>query len=202
MKRNKPASVIDHQLLPSQHFPMVTFITGNQRDAKSLHLNLMLHNAPFMSLSFSAIAELHWWLKYLKNASKSLQDIQADCTIQTDASEQGQGATGGNSLIGGRWSPLERNHINVMELKTVLLALKLCFRHNCNVKYGHILTDNSTDACILFFLMILQDVCGNLHFIELSEFLQATFLVQGTQWQTKCLRPSVTKQNEFSPTNF
>ena len=43
-----------------------------------------------MPLSTSAIAELHWWLKYLKNAKQSLQDILVDSTIQTDASEQGK----------------------------------------------------------------------------------------------------------------
>ena len=47
-----------------------------------------------MPLSTSAIAELHWWLKYLKNAKQSLQDILVDSTIQTDASEQGWGADG------------------------------------------------------------------------------------------------------------
>ena len=73
------------------------------------------YNAPFMSLSTSAITNLHWWLKHLKNANQSLQDIPVDCTIQTDASEQGWGATDGNTPTGGRWSSLERNHINVLE---------------------------------------------------------------------------------------
>ena len=61
-----------------------------------------------------------------------------------DASEQGWGAADGNTAIVGRWSSLERNHINVLELKAILLALKSYFRHNCNVKHVHILTDNST----------------------------------------------------------
>ena len=46
------------------------------------------YNAPFTLLSTSAIAELQWWLKYLKIANQSLQDIPIDCTIQTDTSEQ------------------------------------------------------------------------------------------------------------------
>ena len=83
-------------------------------------------------------------VKHLKNANQSLQDIPVDCTIQTDASEQGWGATDGNTPIGGRRSSSERNHINVLELKAILLALKSYFRHNCNVKQVHILTDNST----------------------------------------------------------
>ena len=54
-----------------------------------------------MLLSTSAIAELDWWLKHLKNANQLLQDIPIDCTIQTAASEQGWGATDGNTPIGG-----------------------------------------------------------------------------------------------------
>ena len=75
------------------------------------------YNAPCVPLSTSAIAELHWWLKHLKNANQSLQDIPVDGTIQTGASEQGWGATDGNTTTGGRWSSLERNEINVLELK-------------------------------------------------------------------------------------
>ena len=102
------------------------------------------YNAPCMPLSPSAISELHWWLKHFKNANQSLQDIPVDCTIQTYASEQGWGATDRNTPTGGRWSSLEKNHVNVLELKAILLALKSYFRHNCNVKHVHILTNNIT----------------------------------------------------------
>ena len=91
-----------------------------------------------LQLTYCSLLVLH-----LKNANQSLQDIPIDCTIQADASEQGWGAMDGNTPIGGRWSSLERNHINVLELKAILLALKSYFRHNCNVKHGYILTDNS-----------------------------------------------------------
>ena len=73
-----------------------------------------------MPLSTSAIAELYWWLKHLKNANQSLQDKPIGCTIQTDASEQGWGAADENTPIGGKWSSLERNHINVLELKVII----------------------------------------------------------------------------------
>ena len=97
-----------------------------------------------MPLSTSAIAKLHCWLKHLKNANQSLQDIPVDCTSQTEASKQEWGAADGNTPSSARWSSLDRNHLNVLELKAILLALKLYFRHNCNVKHAHILTDNST----------------------------------------------------------
>ena len=73
-------------------------------------------------MSTSAITELRLWLKHLKNANSSLQDIPVACTIQTDASEQERIATDGNTPIGGRWSSLERNHFNVLELKAMLLT--------------------------------------------------------------------------------
>ena len=82
---------------------MASFIL-QKGDAKSLHLNLKKgkYNAPCMPLSTSAIAELHWWLKHLRNENQSLQDIPVDCTTQTDASEQGWDATDENTPIGGR----------------------------------------------------------------------------------------------------
>ena len=40
------------------------------------------YNALFMPLSTSAIAELHWWLKHLKNANQSVQDIPVDCEFR------------------------------------------------------------------------------------------------------------------------
>ena len=49
----------------------------------------------------------------LRITNQSLPDIPIDCTIQTDASEQGWGAADGNIPISGRWSSLKRNHINL-----------------------------------------------------------------------------------------
>ena len=83
-------------------------------------------------------------VKNLENANQSLQDIPGNFTNQTDTSKQGWGATDGNTPIGGGWNSLERNHINVLELNTILLTLKSYFMHNCNIKHVHILADNST----------------------------------------------------------
>lgn len=46
--------------------------------------------------------QLRWWLKHLKNANKSLQDLPVNCKIQADASEQRQGDTHRNSQTGER----------------------------------------------------------------------------------------------------
>ena len=73
-------------------FPVLPYGKFHYRELErckifSLKFRKGKYNAPFMPLSISAIAELHWWLKHLKNANQSLQDIPIDCTIQTDASE-------------------------------------------------------------------------------------------------------------------
>ena len=173
MKENKPSESWHLSRIISCYIPHYREL--EKCKISSLKFQNVKYNAPFMPLNTSAIAELHWWLKHLKNANQSLQDIAIDCTIQTDGSTQ----------IGGRWSSLERNHINILELKAILLTLKSYFRHNCNVKHVHILTDTSTalayitiwEARILFFVMILQNEYGNLHRTEVLGFLQATFLV-------------------------
>ena len=74
-------------------FPVLPYGKFHYRELErckifSLKFRKGKYNAPFMPLSISAIAELHWWLKHLKNANQSLQDIPIDCTIQTDASER------------------------------------------------------------------------------------------------------------------
>ena len=52
-----------------------------------------------------------------------------DMVIYTDASTQGWGAQCNGILTGGRWTPQEsRNHINVLELKAALLAIKSFLR--------------------------------------------------------------------------
>ena len=130
------------------------------------------YNAPCIPLSTSAIVELHWWLKHLKNANQSMQDIPVGCTTQTDVSEQGWGATDGNTPTGGRCSSLERNHINILELKAILLALKSYFRHNCNFKHVYILNDNSTALAYINNMGGMHSVICNDNAKRIWEFAQ------------------------------
>ena len=70
--------------------------------------------------------------------------FQADFTIFTDASTQGWGAHMGDSQISGVWTHSESKlHINVLELKAVILALQ----HWVTVLQGHydiVATDKNT----------------------------------------------------------
>ena len=73
-----------------------------------------------------------------------IQPFQAKFTIFTDASTQGWGAHMEDSQISGTWTRLDRQlHINCLELKVVVLAL----RHWVSVLRGHqvlIHMDNTT----------------------------------------------------------
>ena len=43
-------------------------------------------------------------------------------TIYTDSGTLGWGVTDGKNPSGGRWKTDERNHINVLELKAILMS--------------------------------------------------------------------------------
>ena len=45
-----------------------------------------------------------------------------DITIYTDSSTLGWAVTDGRNSSGGRWKADEINHINVLELKTILIG--------------------------------------------------------------------------------
>lgn len=97
-----------------------------------------------MTLSTPSRTELTWWVNNVPHASKAISHGNPDLTLTTDASNMGWGAVCGNNSTGGLWSLEEqRNHINYLELKAVLLGLQSL----CSVINGkHILvqSDNTT----------------------------------------------------------
>ena len=88
---------------------------------------------------------LDWWLD--KNnvlKGQSLHPLQHALQIFTDASNEGWGAHLGGSTARDVWSESEsRLHINFLELKAVLLALK-SFEQQCKGQIVLIATDNTT----------------------------------------------------------
>ena len=73
-----------------------------------------------------------------------LHPLQHTLQLFTDASNEGWGAHLGDSIARGAWSPIEsRLHVNFLELKAVLLALKK-FEHLCRNKIVLVVTDNTT----------------------------------------------------------
>lgn len=81
-----------------------------------------------MTLSTQSRAELTWWVNYVLTASKSISHRNPDLTLTTNALNVGWGAVRRDTSSVGFWILEEqRNHINFLELKVVLLGLKsLC----------------------------------------------------------------------------
>ena len=88
---------------------------------------------------------LDWWLdeaNVLKG--QPLHPLQHAVQLFTDASNEGWGAHLGDFTARGVWSPLESLlHINFLELKAVLLAIRQ-FEHLCKNQIVLVATDNTT----------------------------------------------------------
>ena len=83
-----------------------------------------------MLLSRPSLEDLRWWVSPTLHEHNS-QDTPPpfDLTIRTDASLLGWGATCNGMSTGGRWSVEEaEQHINCLELKAAILALKAFLR--------------------------------------------------------------------------
>jgi hypothetical protein len=102
-----------------------------------------------MKLSDIALGDIQWWLSNAILSKRHINHGPIDLELATDASKQGWGASLDNLVTGGRWSLSESLlHINVLELKAVLLGLQsLCKeKKDCHIK---ILSDNTTAVSYL-----------------------------------------------------
>ena len=88
---------------------------------------------------------LKWWLEQENVlAGQPLHPLDHSLQIFTDASGEGWGAHLNDLTARGRWSvPESRSHINLLELKAVLLALQE-FKQMCQGQTVLIATDNTT----------------------------------------------------------
>ena len=90
-------------------------------------------------------SHLLWWSdpqNVLKGSDLHPKDH--DILLFTDASNEGWGCQLGDHSAKGFWSPMEKKlHINVLELKAVVLALKH-FRNLCSNRTVLVATDNSS----------------------------------------------------------
>ena len=91
---------------------------------KSLKYNKANFKA-IIKFSEDALYEIAWWKENIFKVFKPIRYPKISITIYTDASLEGWGASMGNLSTGGAWLPDEKlMHINVLELKEILLALK------------------------------------------------------------------------------
>ena len=102
-----------------------------------------------MALSVQSKTKLTWWVNNVLTASTPISHGNPNLTFTTDASNVGWGAVCGDTSTGRFWSLEEqRYHINVLELKTVLLGLKsLCGAFS--EKYVLVQSDNTTTVAYL-----------------------------------------------------
>ena len=97
-----------------------------------------------MFLSAEARKELKWWKLNVRHRVKKIRVTQPNHVLTTDASLQGWGAVYRGEQTGGRWSIHEQTeHINVLELRAILLGLQTFFKSESNVEVL-IKSDNTT----------------------------------------------------------
>ena len=96
-----------------------------------------------IKLSEDALYEIAWWKKNIFKVFKPIRYPKISMIICTDASLEGWGASIGNVSKGGASLPDEKlMHINVLELKAILLALKSFVK--TSHKHIKIMSDNTT----------------------------------------------------------
>ena len=99
-----------------------------------------------MTLSPLATQDLSWWITNVDQLLKAIMPKPADLTLMTDSSLKGWGGVieGSSCVARGRWSHQESQlHINILELKAILLALQALCNHMQN-NHIKILCDNTT----------------------------------------------------------
>ena len=93
--------------------------------------------------------DLLWWVNNLATQKRNIDHGNAQVVITSDASLIGWGAVYNGEKFGGRWSNSEaENHINVLEMMAVWLALKsVCKEHRS--KHIQVRCDNSCSVAYL-----------------------------------------------------
>ena len=83
-----------------------------------------------MALSCPSKVELTWWVNNIDSAFKPILQSNPTIIFTTDASNLGWGAVLENVGTGGPWEQIEQQyHINWLEMRAVLLALRSLCKH-------------------------------------------------------------------------
>lgn len=78
-----------------------------------------------VTISRDMKSELSWWVNNLDCAKCPISRVNPELIMFSDASERGWGCSCGNQTTGGRWTESEsQDHINVLEMRAALFALK------------------------------------------------------------------------------
>ena len=118
-----------------------------------------------MVLEGGARDNIRWCLQNIENSGRVLRELSPKVVIFTDASNEGWGAHVDDLATRGRWSESEKvDHINVLELRAILLGLKSLCREVEPGSHIRIMTDNTTALAYVkhffffffFFLLLLN----------------------------------------------
>ena len=102
-----------------------------------------------MGINWKMKRELNWWIQHVHEQYRVISHGNPDIVIQTDASLSGWGFVIDSRTVGGRWTKDESSeHINVLELKAILFAVK-SLKEEIIGKHVKVLTDSSTAVCYL-----------------------------------------------------
>lgn len=118
-----------------------------------------------MWVSWKARQDIIWWLEHLVGFDMPIERSSPTMEIFTDASNDGWGAHCNGVATGGRWAPEELGeHINVLELRAVLLGLgSLCRVSNQHIS---VRTDNTTTmAYVKHMGGVKSPQCQNIAFL-------------------------------------
>lgn len=89
-----------------------------------------------------------WWINNIDSQSRSLRSSSPQIELFSDACLTGWGATTGGTTTGGHWAQAELDHINVLELKAILMGLHSLCRDDRDT-HIRLRSDNTTAvACI------------------------------------------------------
>ena len=116
-----------------------------------------------MQLSQSGLEELQWWPINVDEAENDIMQKEPDLVINTDASLTGWGCHCEGISSGGQWLASEKEyHINYLELKAVLLALKT-FQSRVVSQHVRLMIDNTTAvSCINKMGTSHSDACNDI----------------------------------------
>ena len=139
-----------------------------------------------VTLDSEAVKELKWWiinLQIIQGKPISLIPPEAQVRIATDASKTAWGAhRDGGETIGDQWSPSERTqHINVLELVAVELALKTFFREQTPVSV-HLQIDNTTALSYLVKMGGTRSITLNMITKRIWKFLSSKSITLTASW--------------------
>lgn len=160
-----------------------------------------------VAVTAEAREALHWWTgrENIMAGVPISADTRGSLQVFTDASTAGWGGHLGWQTVGGSWSPTERaSHINVLELRAVLLTLQH-FQHAIKGQKILLSTDNSTTVAYINRQGGLRSKALYTQTVELFTFLtqnQITLTAKHIPGRLNVLADQLSREGEILSTEW